>query len=478
MKKISIMACLLLVGFGTSDGDRTSATNFLTQTSKAFASIAKQTTPSVVSIYVETVDSDFIGFDDNQFGSFTDDFFRRFLGEHFGTRSFRNQNMRSLTSKMRGSGFIVSSDGYILTNKHVIKNADRVTVTLHSKKKYGAVVIGSDAKTDLAVLKIDAKELPFLLFADSDAIEPGEFVMAIGSPFSLDASVSMGIISAKHRNIIGDSHSAVSFLQTDAAINRGNSGGPLISAEGRVVGVNTSITTYLSRYGGFDAGNVGVGFAIPSNTAKKVMEELIRHGIVVRPSLGVVLQDITADLAHGLSIDREGVLITNVHKGSVAEKNGLRSGDVIVRIDDKDTNSIQEATHIIVTKSVGDIAKIDIVRGKATLTMNVKLEEQKDEEVATTLLQKMGFDVCDIDSIAFDSSEQGVVVSKLVPYSLAHRAGIKLKDIIRAVVIDGRTRNVASVDELMGYLSRVSDGESIVFVIGRKNFRKFCAIKL
>ncbi|HOO15429.1 MAG TPA: trypsin-like peptidase domain-containing protein, partial [Candidatus Marinimicrobia bacterium] len=306
----------------------------------AFVQIAESVTPSVVTITTEKVIKtnlrrDFPGFPD-------DDLFWRFFG-------FPQGEMRS---RALGSGVIVDQKGYILTNNHVVERGEKISVKLIDNREFKAKIVGTDPLTDLAVIKIDAKDLQPAILGDSDALRVGEWVLAIGSPFSenLAHTVTAGIVSAKGRSGVINNTNYESFIQTDAAINPGNSGGALVNIRAELIGINTAIAT-----AGMSQGNVGIGFAIPINLAKKVMTDLIEKGKVVRAWLGVVIGDVDENIAKSLGIEsRQGAIISEVVKDSPAEKAGLKVGDVIKEFDGK---KIKDSAHLRTLVSTSEVGK-------------------------------------------------------------------------------------------------------------------------
>ncbi len=285
----------------------------------SFAPIVKKVAPSVVKVFVATK-AKMVPAPQSPYGD--NEMLRRFFGQQFNPGSPGGM-MRTPPQSGLGSGVIVSQDGYILTNNHVVDGADTIKVALNDGREFTAKVIGRDPKTDIAVIKIDAKDLPFMTVADSDKIEVGDLCLAIGNPFGIGQTVTMGMVSAKGRGMNGgDTYE--DFIQTDAAINPGNSGGALVDAEGRLIGINTSI---LSRSGG----NQGIGFAVPINLARTVMTGLVENGRVVRGFLGVSIQDVNPELAGEFKLpDDKGAIVGDVTPKSPAEKAGLKSGDVIL----------------------------------------------------------------------------------------------------------------------------------------------------
>ena len=273
---------------------------------------------------------------------------------------------RGFEQRGSGSGVVVSEDGYILTNNHVVRAADEVNVTLSDSRTLSAKVIGTDEKTDLAVLKIDTSGLSFAKLGDSDAIDVGEWALAIGSPFGLAQTVTAGIISAKGRSNVGITDYE-DFLQTDAAINPGNSGGPLVNLDGQVIGINTAIA---SRSGGY----MGIGFAIPSNLARPVMQSIIKDGHVERGWLGVAIQDLTKDLADSLQLDsRDGVLVGNVIAGSPADEAGLQSGDIILRFGGKPPRTANQLRNAVAATAPDTKTVVAVFRNGQTRTLKVAI---------------------------------------------------------------------------------------------------------
>ena len=391
-----------------------------------FAVLAKKLTPTVVNISTSKVIAPQRRLNrpfGSPFGqSPFDDFFDRFFEE----MPQRPQKQRSL-----GSGFIISKDGYILTNNHVVDGADEIKVKLSSGKEYKAEIKGRDQKLDLALIKIDSKEaLPAAELGDSDAIEIGEWVMAIGNPFGLSETVTAGIVSAKGR-VIG-SGPYDDFIQTDASINPGNSGGPLFNTEGKVIGINTAII----------AGGQGIGFAIPINLAKTIIHQLRDKGKVTRGWLGVQTQSVTLDLAKSFGLDKEtGALISEVIKDTPAEKAGLKSGDIILEFDGKTVHDANELSRIVAATPPGKTTSIKILRDGKQEETKVTLERRNDESAGGTAAavapDKLGLTVRDLNKELADSlrlkETKGVVVVEVKPGGAADDAGIVRGDIILQV---------------------------------------------
>ena len=327
----------------------------------SFAPVVKKVAPSVVKVTTSTKVKqasmqDFPGFDNPML--------RRFFGEEFEQRAPRRQQNMPRQHGV-GSGVIVTKDGYILTNNHVVDEADEVKVAMQDGREFTGKVIGKDPKTDIAVLKIDAKDLPFLQMADSDKIEVGDIVLAVGNPFGIGQTVTMGMVSATGRATLGLDYE--DFIQTDAAINPGNSGGALVDAEGRLIGINTAI---LSRSGG----NQGIGFAIPTGMIRPIMKSLVATGKVARGWLGVGIQDVDRDLAASLGLTAgDGVIVGQVEEGSPASSAGIQRGDLIRSIGGDKVHSSAELRNKIAALAPGSTARVEVVRDKETRTIDVKL---------------------------------------------------------------------------------------------------------
>ncbi|MGB9712860.1 MAG: DegQ family serine endoprotease [Dissulfurimicrobium sp.] len=394
----------------------------LARLGKAFASIAKSAIPAVVSVQVEkTLKQEQIT-EEDPFGFFNDPFFRRFFGPEgpmFGNpHKFRQMGL--------GSGFIISQDGYILTNNHVVSGADVIKVKLYDGREFKAKVIGTDPQSDIAVIKIPATNLPVLKLGDSDKIEVGEWAIAIGNPFGLKETVTVGVISAKGRDRVGISDYE-DFIQTDAAINPGNSGGPLLNIYGEVIGINTAI---FSKSGGY----MGIGFAIPINMAKVIKDQLIAKGKITRGWLGVVIQDVTEDLAKSFGLKKkEGVLVADVTNGSPAEKAGIKREDVIIELNGVKINDSGELRNKIALTAPGTVVKLEIERNGKRLSIPVTIAEQPQGIAASLtqpkLLERLGFTVQDItpeiaEQLGYKRG-QGVVISDVEYGSIAAQVGLR-----------------------------------------------------
>jgi serine protease Do len=433
-----------------------------------FVNLAKNIRPSVVNISTTQMSEGRGGPQEfsSPFGEEDpfNDFWRRFFG---GPMPRGPQRQRSL-----GSGFIIDADGSILTNNHVVENASKIVVKLSDNLEYEAKVIGRDPKTDIAVIKVDAKgTLIAANFGDSDTLEVGEWVVAIGNPFGLDSTVTSGIVSAKGRHIGQGPYD--NFIQTDASINPGNSGGPLLNLRGEVVGINTAI---FSRTGG----NIGIGFAIPINLVKELLPQLRGKGKVVRGYLGVLIQKVTPEIGESLGMDKSyGALVANVSKDGPAEKAGVKVGDVIVEFDGKEVKDSADLPIIVARTPVDKKVRMKVLRDKKEMFLNVAVGELKDEEVVATAPEKgeLGLTVQRLtpqmaESLGVEKVE-GVVVAAVEPASAADEAGIRRGDII--VEVDRKA--VRSVEDYKKAVAGARKGRGVLFLVRRGESTLFLALK-
>ncbi|MBI2986937.1 MAG: DegQ family serine endoprotease, partial [Deltaproteobacteria bacterium] len=392
------------------------------------------------------------------------DFWRKFFG---GPLPRGPQRQKSL-----GSGFIIDRDGSILTNNHVVENAEKITVRLADEREFEAKVVGKDSKTDIAVIKINAKgnfSVPPL--GDSDQLDVGEWVMAIGNPFGLDNTVTAGIVSAKGRHIGAGPYD--NFIQTDASINPGNSGGPLINLRGEVVGINTAI---FSRTGG----NIGIGFAIPINLVKELLPQLKGKGKVTRGYLGVLIQKVTPDIAESLGVDRaRGALVANVSRDGPAEQAGVKVGDVIVEFDGKEIKESNDLPIIVARTPVDKKVKLKVLRDKKEMTLTVAVGELKDEAVVASAKEKgeLGLTVQRVtpqiaESLGLDRAE-GVVITAVEPGSSGDEAGLRRGDI----VLEIDRKPVRSLAEYRRAIGEGRKGKGILFLVRRGDNTLFLALK-
>jgi len=333
---------------------------------------------------------------------------------------------QSRPSSSSGSGVVITSDGYIVTNNHVVDGASKIKVTLNDKREYDALLVGRDPNTDLALLKIDEKNLPFALTGNSDDVKVGQWVLAVGNPFNLTSTVTAGIVSAKGRNLnlLRDpgkpesQYSIESFIQTDAAVNPGNSGGALVSSDGKLVGINTAIASQTGQYAGY-------AFAVPVNLMKKIIDDLLKYGEVQRGLLGVSIQDVTADLAdkEGLK-DVKGVYVVKVNPGSSAEDAGLKDKDVIVAIDDMKVNSTSELQEQVGKRNPGDKVKVTVLR------------DNKERTFIATLKSKEGKTNIDVKEKVETNKALGAELESL---SRADRLNLKISNGVRVKKLDDKS---------------------------------------
>jgi len=437
----------------------------LEQTSAAFRLVAKALRPSVVSIratkIIRTAEAPQLR---NPWFEHEDPFLRRFFGDDFFERFFGTQPRggRQFRQSGLGTGVIVDAAGYILTNNHVVAGADEVVVQLSDKREFRIAGddiekrVFTDPKSDLAVLKIDAKGLVPAKLGDSDKLQVGDWVVAIGNPFGLELTVTAGICSAKGRALANIAEYQ-DFIQTDAAINPGNSGGPLVNLRGEVIGINTAI---FSRSGGY----MGIGFAIPTNMAKTIMERLIKHGRVERGQLGVFIQDLTPDLAKSFGLDRAtGVVVPKVVPGSPAEKAGIRTGDVILEVDGKAVNDAQHLKNLVASLPIGKQVDVVVLRRGKKLTLKVTIAPQAAG--AEGSLEAYGFDVQNLTPelrrrLGYQDAE-GVLVASVRPGSPADAAGLRPNDLVVAV----QHRNVRNVAEFHDALRAADPSRGLLLLV-------------
>ena len=432
-----------------------------------FVTLSKQVRPLVVHISATSstqspsIPSPFR--DDDPFS----DFWRRFFGERF-PRSPAPSPRRSV-----GSGFIVDADGYILTNDHVVEEGQDLIVKLSDGSEHGARVAGRDSKTDIALIKIDVERtLPVAVLGDSAGLEVGEWVLAIGNPFGLEHTVTSGIVSAKGRRIGAGPYD--NFIQTDASINPGNSGGPLINLRGEVVGVNTAI---FSRGGG----NIGIGFAIPINLVKGLLSQLKDKGKVTRGWLGVVIQDVNAEMAEALDMgEAQGALVANVTKGSPAEAAGIEVGDVIVAFDGVPVRKSSELSLIVARTPVGNVADVAVVRNGRRVIVEVRVGRLGDDEVAVAVEEGggLGLTVQEMDresSAARGAQDRrGVVVTAVETGGPAEQAGVRVGD----VILEIDRKRIAGLKDFRQVVGKLEKGSGILFLIRREDTTVFLALRL
>ena len=444
MQKITLLLFLSSFAFAQNSVVR--------QFSKAFADVAEKAKPAVVTIITDKVVSL------NQFDDFGYFFFQPNM-----------PRQREYKTNALGSGVIVDADnGYILTNNHVVDDMDGIRVKLIDKREYEATIIGSDPKTDLAVLQIEAENLSDIKLGDSDDIRVGEWVMAVGSPFSenLSHTVTTGIVSALGRSNIMNAQSYEDFIQTDAAINPGNSGGALLNMEGELIGINTAIAT-----GGYEKSNRGVGFAIPSNMSERIMSDLIDKGYVTRAWLGVYIQEINSEIAEAFDIDtRNGALITDVVEDSPAEDAGIQEGDVIVSFNGKPIANPANLKNVVSLTPPESKNKVELVRNGKTKIMDVVLKELPDspQELATRKTNSkkaFGLELKKVNKTIRNKynidDDDVLVVTGIDKNGEAYAEGIREGDIIKNV----GTKRVKSVKEFNNLMEKAEKKGTVLLLV-------------
>lgn len=436
---------------------------------ESFSKLAETVSPAVVNIStVKTIKGGgpvFRHFHQNPRGD--QDPFKDFFDKFFGNEQQREFKQRSL-----GSGFIIDNDGYIVTNNHVIANADEIKVKLNSGKEYDAKIIGRDPSTDIALIKIKAdSSYSVVKLGDSDALKVGEWVVAIGSPFGLEHTVTAGIVSAKGR-VIG-SGPYDDFIQTDASINPGNSGGPLINMKGNVIGINSAII----------ASGQGIGFAVPVNMAKDVIKQLKEQGEVTRGWLGVGIQDINDEMADYYGIkDKEGVLVSKVFPGDPADEAGIKTKDIITEVNGQKIKSSHELTRIIADFHVGEKVKIKVLRDGKEKTFTVKIAKRQQDKIASSNMpykkqEVFGIQVSDLTPEIANrlnlQDTEGVVVTDVQSGSQGDDKGVQISDIIKEI----NHQSINSVDDYNNAINKVKKGDTVSMFIKRAN-AGFFVVKL
>ena len=402
------------------------------------------------------------------------DFFRRFIPRPPGP----GQSPRELESRSLGSGFLISADGYILTNAHVVDAADEITVRLTDKREFKARIIGADRRTDLALIKIEAAGLPTVRMGDPNRLKVGEWVVAIGSPFGFDSTVTAGIVSAKGRSLPQENF--VPFIQTDVAINPGNSGGPLFNMRGEVVGINSQI---YSRTGGF----MGLSFAIPIDVAMDVQSQLRQFGRVSRGRIGVVIQEVSKELADSFGLSKPtGALVNAVEKGGPAEKAGVETGDIILRFDGKPVSSSSELPRIVGNTKPGSRASIEIWRKGVTREVTVTVGELVEDRVAgrterrgkptEQAANRLGFVVADLSAEQKREMKVGAGVM-IEEVQNSRRADVRAGDLITAVTAKGRTTEVKSSEQFNRLLAQLERSTTLTLHIRRGESNLFVTVR-
>ena len=440
-----------------------------------FVQIAKKVKPAVVNIFTARSGK---GPEGPHALPFDDPFFRRFFGDEFFRRfeAPRERKERSL-----GSGVIVEGGGLIITNNHVVSKADEIKVFLSDKREFKAKLIGTDTKTDLALLKIEAEGLPTVSWADSDKLEVGEFVLAIGNPFGLNQTVTMGIVSAVGRASMGIAEYE-DFIQTDAAINPGNSGGALVNVRGELVGINTAI---FSQSGG----SMGIGFAVPSNMARSIMEQLTKTGKVIRGWMGVSIQELSPELASQFATpDAKGILVSEVLEDSPAKRAGFERGDVIVEFDGKPVENPTQLRNMVAQTVIGKKITVKFLRDKRPKTVEVTIAEQPKNmaqasgeepgESAAPAGVLSDLDVRELTSdvasrFGLSASEKGVVIVRVKSGGAAEEAGVREGDLILEV----NRQAVANMKAYEKATAKLGKDQPVLLLIKRQGRTTYLTLK-
>ncbi len=446
----------------------------IVQTEQTFVEIARAVTPAVVNISTTRMikkDEEVPVF------PFDDPFFRRFFGEEHPRRQQRPRERREPSL---GSGVIVDSSGLIITNNHVIAKADEIKVLLGDKREFKGKVVGSDPKSDIAVIRIDASDLPTISWGDSGKLQVGEYVLTVGNPFGLNQTVTMGIVSAVGRANVGIADYE-DFIQTDAAINPGNSGGAMVNSHGELVGINTAIFTQSGGY-------MGIGFAVPSNMARSVLESLVKSGKVIRGWLGISIQEVTPQLAEEFNLkESKGSLVADVLPGSPAERSGLRRGDVIVTFMGQKIENASQLRNLAAQTAVGTKATVVIIREKREKEVVIMVDEQPKDmsgageqgeqgERTSTLLN--GVEVRNltpelVKQFGLNRDDKGVLVTWVEPGSLVEEAGLQRGDLIMEV----NRKSVQNMDEYDAAVSKARKETSVLLLVKRQGRTLFLPIK-
>jgi serine protease Do len=450
--------------------------------SNGFSDVAKAVTPSVVNITTRSAET--VSDERSMPDGLRDRLEELFGGPggSFGPRGFRGPQRpgerRSHRGGGQGSGVIVSSDGYVLTNNHVIESARDVTVTLPDKREFKGKIVGADPKTDLAVVKIDGENLPTMAWGDASKLQVGEYVLAVGNPFGLNSTVTLGIVSALGRGRMGITQYE-DFIQTDAAINPGNSGGALVNTKGELVGINTAI---FSQTGGYQ----GVGFAVPTTMSKPIYESLVKDGKVVRGYLGVGIQDLTQDLAKSFGVTKtKGALVSDVKQGSPADQAGLMQGDIITAYQGSPVEDAVALQRLVTRTAVGTKVMVTVIRDSHEKEFTVIIREQQESsKIAKAKTGEpeyalAGVAVQDLDrdmakNLGIEGKAQGVVVIGVEPDSGAEKAGLVPGDVIRGI----NRQPVRSVKDFEKVSSSVKKGDNVLILINRGGAALFLSAKI
>jgi len=461
---------LLMVGSISFGAVNAKKIDVLEKTGSAFSAIAKEALPAVVFIDVQTTIE--VPSYHYRYHPFED-----FFGRRRGYAVPEEGEPRKYSQEGQGSGFIISKDGYILTNNHVVRDVDEITVTLADGRTFKASLIGADPKSEVALIKIEGgNDLPVLELGDSDALQVGEWVLAAGNPFGLSQTVTAGIVSAKGRDSTGIAEYG-NFIQTDAAINPGNSGGPLLNIHGQVIGINTAI---YSRTGGY----MGIGFAIPINMADQIKDQLIKYGKVTRSVLGIIIQEVDEDLAKSFGLEEtSGILIAEVSEKSAAEEAGLKGGDIIVEMDGVKTGKLGTFRNRVASTPPSTSVELKIFRdGKyqkvRASTRKMGGDDAEKPKPDSGIYDKLGLVAENLNSKAGQqmgyTGEEGVLITEVEQGSAAWRAGLKPGQIVESV----NRQPVKNVRDFKKALSEAGGNNKILFLISDGRSSRFIVVTI
>lgn len=447
------------------------APTIIQQISNEFTRIAENANPAVVFIHVEKTMKGGRGMGPSD--QFSEEFFRRFFGDrmpHFDQPQERKQ-------QGWGSGFIISKDGYILTNHHVVGDADSITVRLDDEREFDAEIVGTDPRSDVALIKIeDSNDLPVLPLGDSDELAVGELVMAIGNPFGLSHTMTVGVVSAKGRTTVGITDYE-DFIQTDAAINPGNSGGPLINMNGEAVGINTAI---FSRSGG----NMGIGFAIPLNMVKAIKDQLIEDGEVRRGYLGVIIQDLSTELKDSFDLKgKDGVLVSDVKEDGPAAQAGMKRGDVIISLDGKEMDDAGQLRNTVALKAPGTDVNVVVIRDGKKKKLTVTLGTLPDDggfagsSAQVDTVNRLGMTVQNLTEDLADrfgyQGLKGVIISEVERDGPAHRAGLRPG----VLILEVNKKSISTTDEFNKRLKQSGEKDSVLLLVQEEGHTRYVVLE-
>ncbi len=429
-----------------------------------FSSVAEKVIPAVVSVRIQYSSKASLD-DSEQIDMLGDEFWQRFFG-------YKRSERAAPQIVGQGSGVIISPDGYILTNNHIVKDADKLLVTTNDGLEFTGKVIGQDENTDLAVIKVPAENLPFIKLGNSDDIKVGQWVLAIGNPLGLQATMTSGIVSAKDRSNLGLAQFE-DFIQTDASINKGNSGGALVNLDGELIGVPTAIATSTGGY-------MGIGFAIPSNMAGQILDQLIHDGAVTRGFLGIAMQKIDRNLAKALDLENaSGALVAEVTRDSAADKAGILPGDILLRYNGTAIDNISHFRNAVSFMKPGQQITLDILRNKSPMTLKLEVGKHPDSLTAAAAgsINKLGLQVESLTTEAAQKygyeSDKGVLVSKVSPNSFGELAGIKKGSLILEI----NKQKITTPEQFNNAIAGVESGRPMLIYLKQGSSYRFISIQ-